>query len=297
VDGVPERPAGLRWHWEQPVPLRWLLVDEQSDPETAVAVCTDIDGLFRETPGSATSMPADTAGQATLIGCRPEPALRLALEALARGAGNPGGALHRRRVNTFIYSVAADGTTAPVIGAYLRASVTSAGASAHGDGLLDVKLDAAVDDPMPAAARQIWEQWRAGPPATAGLWTGYDAELRHQWAGAALAHRRAGVTDKPARNTYFLDGRHVTDVEGFFCAMGEAVNGPGGYFGWNAGALDDCLRGGWGAASPFRLVWHASAVARTHLAPRPGRRAEQPVITFEQLHQLLADHGVDVEMR
>lgn len=234
-------------------------------------------------------MQADTADQTTLIGCRPEPPLRQALDALARGAGNPGGALHRRRVNTFIYSVAADGTAAPVIGTYLRASVTSAGASAQGDGLLDVKLDAAIDDPMPAAARQIWEQWRTGPPATAGLWTGYDAELRHQWAGAALAHRRAGVTDKPAHTTYVLDGRHVTDVEGFYCAIGEAINGPGGYFGWNTGALDDCLRGRWGAASPFRLVWHASAVARTHLALRD--------ITFEQLHQQLVDHGIDIEMR
>ncbi|MFE2532064.1 barstar family protein [Streptomyces sp. NPDC059371] len=26
---------------------------------------------------------------------------------------------------------------------------------------------------------------------------------------------------------------------------------PGGYFGWNLDALDDCLIGGWGASTPF----------------------------------------------
>jgi hypothetical protein len=34
-----------------------------------------------------------------------------------------------------------------------------------------------------------------------------------------------------------------------------------------------------------------------NLALRPGRRAKEPGITFEQFHQLIVDHGVDVEMR
>ncbi|MFD0592855.1 barstar family protein [Catellatospora coxensis] len=65
-------------------------------------------------------------------------------------------------------------------------------------------------------------------------------------AGAALAHHGFGLPDRPAGRTYHLDGRFVTDVEGFYCAIGEAVNGPGGYFGWNLDALVDCLRGRWG---------------------------------------------------
>ncbi|MFD9242801.1 barstar family protein [Streptomyces sp. NPDC059556] len=42
---------------------------------------------------------------------------------------------------------------------------------------------------------------------------------------------------------------------------GEAVNGPGGYFGWNLDALDDCFFGGWGAAPAFTLFWGSSAEA------------------------------------
>jgi hypothetical protein len=30
---------------------------------------------------------------------------------------------------------------------------------------------------------------------------------------------------------YHLDGRYVTDDDGFYRAIGEAVNGPGGWFG------------------------------------------------------------------
>lgn len=39
------------------------------------------------------------------------------------------------------------------------------------------------------------------------------------------------------------------------------MNGPGGYYGSNLAALDDCLFGGYGQAAPFRLVWQNSAVS------------------------------------
>ncbi|WP_412125918.1 barstar family protein [Streptomyces platensis] len=61
-----------------------------------------------------------------------------------------------------------------------------------------------------------------------------------------------------------LDGRHIVDRDSFSCAIGEAINGPGGYFGWNFDALDDCLRGGWGATPPFALHGDSSAAARAH---------------------------------
>src|SRR5258705_25593 len=79
------------------------------------------------------------------------------------------------------------------------------------------------------------------------LWAGYDRTLRHEWAGVALAHPRFDNPDQPAGTVFGLDGRFVTDVEGFYCAIGEAINGPGGYFGWNLVALDDCLGWKWGA--------------------------------------------------
>lgn len=108
-------------------------------------------------------------------------------------------------------------------------------------------------------------------------------------SGSACPALPSGAGDVvPASGAYHLDGRHVTDVEGFYCAIGEAVNGSGGYFGWNIDALDDCPRGGWGATVPFRLVWHDSMVARAHLVAGYDRRRWLPAITLDDLLQLLA---------
>jgi RNAse (barnase) inhibitor barstar len=141
----------------------------------------------------------------------------------------------------------------------------------------------------------ILGHWRTGRPAEKNLWAGYDRELRHHWAGIALG-RWPGEPDRPAGTTYDLDGRFATDIEGFYCAIGEAINGPGGYFGWNLDALDDCLCGGWGAARPCRLVWHDSAIARTHLTPGYDRHRWSPAITLDDLLDLLAQQSIEVEL-
>ncbi|GAB3899118.1 hypothetical protein GCM10029964_084580 [Kibdelosporangium lantanae] len=89
----------------------------------------------------------------------------------------------------------------------------------------------------------------------------------------------------------------MTDIDGFYCAIGEAINGPGGYFGWNLSALDDCLRGGFGAQAPFRLVWHNSAVAREHLVVGYDRRSLGLAITLEYLLDMLIEHRIEVDLR
>ncbi|GAB2623558.1 hypothetical protein Aab01nite_16820 [Paractinoplanes abujensis] len=269
-------------------PLRWLLVDEavMGERDVVVAACADIEGLFVDSPS--------TVGETTLLGCHPHPPLRRALDALAKGAGNPGGALYRRAIDVTVHSVGRNGRVNRLIDSHLRASVTRARPSALGADLVDVTLDGAIAEPMPSAARPIWDLWHAGGPTEPGLWAGLSAELRHHWSGAALAHHRADAPDKPAGRTYRLDGRHVTDIEGFYCAIGEAVNGPGGYFGWNGDALHDCARGGWGAAAPFRLVWHDAGVARTHLKARAdGSPAEAGL---DLILRWLAEDQIEVEL-
>ncbi|MEU9576957.1 barstar family protein [Streptomyces chilikensis] len=58
----------------------------------------------------------------------------------------------------------------------------------------------------------------------------------------------------------------MVDEESFHCALGEAVDGPCGYFGWDLDALDDCLRGRWGATAPFTLHWDHSAGSTAHFS-------------------------------
>lgn len=123
-------------------------------------------------------------------------------------------------------------------------------------------------------AGAVWELVRTGRLDRPGLWRGYG---RRAWLSVALTRRVHGPSGP-------LDGRAVVDVDAFYCALGEAVNGPGGYYGWNLDAMADCLRGGFGAAPPFTLEWHDSSVARTRLPE------------FDTVLAILREGGVDVRL-
>ncbi|MER7441612.1 barstar family protein [Micromonospora avicenniae] len=254
--------------------------------ERSHGTCRDVTGVFRE-------QAAPPVPQVRLLGCQPEPLLLAALESVGQSTK---ASLRRRRIRADVHMVAADGSDSQVIGAVVSGTIQASEPSRFGTGLLDVTVDSDPQEPLPAGALRVLEHWYAGAPTEKNLWAGYDRDLRHHWAGAALAHR-SSTPDRPAGATYDLDGRFVTDIEGFYCAIGEAINGPGGYFGWNLDALHDCLTGGFGAQTPFRLVWHDSATARAHLVTGYDRRLLHPATTMDYLLDMLAEHRVKVDLR
>ncbi|MGI5177242.1 barstar family protein [Dactylosporangium sp. CA-152071] len=101
----------------------------------------------------------------------------------------------------------------------------------------------------------------------------------------------------PPRRSHTRTRFSAGDIEGFYCALGEAVNGPGGYFGWNLDALDDCLRGGWGARAPFTLVWRHAHVARRHLVAGFDRHLRLTATTMDDVLAVLHERGVEVHLR
>ncbi|MFB8003703.1 barstar family protein [Nocardia sp. NPDC056000] len=107
-------------------------------------------------------------------------------------------------------------------------------------------------------------------------------------------HRRTPLPDDPPGTRYELDGTHIVDEDTFYCAIGEAVNGPGGYFGWNLDAFEDCTRGGFGATTPFTIVWNESATARTHLGRRTNRDDSS---IFDIIMEICAQHRIEVLLR
>jgi hypothetical protein len=139
--------------------------------------------------------------------------------------------------------------------------------SAYGTELIDLALDGEFFTPVPEHARTIWERWLAGPPETLDAWVGLDTRRRGAWLD--LVRERACLRahrDRPAGHAYELDGRHITDEPGLYLALGEAVNGPGGYFGGCLDAVDDCLGGTFGYTAPGTLLWRDAAIAREHLS-------------------------------
>jgi RNAse (barnase) inhibitor barstar len=221
--------------------------------DTVLARCRTVAGVFRKRPELARP-------PVTLIGFRPEPWFEARLTAWRAHGREP------LRLAATIAGRAADGHAMNTQQPGVFADVLAVRPSRADPDLLDVDLDDGVWEPIPAKARELWDRWMERRPAEPGTWVPLDTHMRHEWLRLALAdHRYAAVPDRPAGGVYRLDGRHVTDGNAFYCALGEAINGPGGYFGWNAAAFEDCLRGKWGAATPFRLVWSDAEVARQHL--------------------------------
>ncbi|MEV8314507.1 barstar family protein [Streptomyces sp. NPDC059900] len=140
--------------------------------------------------------------------------------------------------------------------------------SSRGKNLIDLELDATLLHlPVPDHARPLWEQWFTGPPDAPGAWSALDTRRRGAWLDLVREHHcRRPHRDRPAGHAYELDGRYITDEPSLYLALGEAVNGPGGYFGGCLAALDDCLRGTFGYTAPATLLWRDAATVREHLS-------------------------------
>jgi len=105
------------------------------------------------------------------------------------------------------------------------------------------------------------------PPESPGQWRQLNRRARGRWLAAAH-HRRFTGGWRPQRvpgRTVALEGRLVEDRVSFYCAIGEAVNGPGGSFGASMAGFDDCLFGGFGVESPYTIIWKESALSRAAL--------------------------------
>ncbi|MCP3756511.1 barstar family protein [Streptomyces sp. TBY4] len=178
----------------------------------------------------------------------------------------------------------------------LWATVSDWRPSSRGADLIDLELERGRFTPVPEYARPIWERWLAGPPDAVNAWAGLDTRRRGAWHD--LVRERAcsqSHHDRPAGHAYELDGQHITDEPALYLALGEAVNGPGGYFGGCLAALDDCLRGTFGYTAPATLLWRDAAVAREHLSQTLTPEG-QPYDLFTAVLEALAEGGMDVTL-
>ncbi|MEC0207375.1 barstar family protein [Paenibacillus ehimensis] len=100
-------------------------------------------------------------------------------------------------------------------------------------------------------AMEIWRKWMVSKPTIKNTWSSLSQRRRLGWLEVVRMHH-ATYCNIP-NNNYFLDMTHVRDSVSFYCALGEAMNGPGGYYGFSLDSLDDCFCGGFGATPPFVL--------------------------------------------
>lgn len=247
-------------------------------------------GFAHEAKGLFTPLPEEEgARRVHLVGCLPQGGLLKSLDHVGSRRAMAG--------NAWFGILDADAAT---MGSYFVNEVTVVDVqhSARGAGRVDLAMTLWCEDALPGS-EGVWELSRTGRLNRPGRWHERAPEDRRAWLSVALASReyhRQGAPDAAPGRVFTLDGRHVVDIDSFFCALGEAINGPGGYFGWNLDALDDCLRGGWGAAPLFTLHWRSSAGARARLVERVPTRGGEASL-FDLLLEIFEERGVDVVLR
>ncbi|MEU4684310.1 barstar family protein [Streptomyces xinghaiensis] len=139
-------------------------------------------------------------------------------------------------------------------------------------------------------AGEIWRKWSDGKPISIGEWAEYPSEYHASWLHVVqTAWFSCGLraTRYQAAEMVCIEGLELVTEDAFYCAVGEAVNGPGGYFGSNLDALYDCLRTmKREGAHPFRLNWDNFPFSREAL----GDEFTRSVLSIFQ------EFGVQVEL-
>jgi len=103
-------------------------------------------------------------------------------------------------------------------------------------------------------ALEIFFGWRQSPPASINLWSSLTEQQREGWLEVARLYLKRSPNQQVEKHgVYTFDATYVKDSTSFFCALGEAINGPGGYFGYDLLSLEDCLCGGFGVVPPITL--------------------------------------------
>ncbi|MFJ9806548.1 barstar family protein [Streptomyces wuyuanensis] len=141
-----------------------------------------------------------------------------------------------------------------------------------------------------ATAGAIWRRWASGRPLANGEWARYPVEshdswlhvVQNSWFETGHAAKRYGVGD-----ICVLDGREILGESSFYCALGESVNGPGGYFGSTLDGLADCLASSRNDSAPFELVWE-------HFS---GAQEKMGASLSASVMDVLREFDVDVTLR
>lgn len=147
-------------------------------------------------------------------------------------------------------------------------------------------------------ARTVWDHWREELPTAYGQWAALPAGERDGWVEAAQLHyfHKAGErrTWPMPDGRITLHGEQIVNLASFFCAVGEAFNGPGGYFGSNFTALADCLANlDREPGQRVQLYWTNMAVAEAALAHRV-ETSEGWTRIFDIATQVLDQYNVEV---
>ncbi|SFN10867.1 Barstar, RNAse (barnase) inhibitor [Chryseobacterium oleae] len=113
------------------------------------------------------------------------------------------------------------------------------------------------------------------------IWKNFRKEELQGWLVYALHTMK--IYEVKENISIEIDGNKFHNLDSFFCALGEEVNGIGGYFGRGIYALFDCLRSDFGVKSISELKWLNHQTSKKLFKTK-----------FDEILQVFADHNVKV---
>lgn len=118
-------------------------------------------------------------------------------------------------------------------------------------------------------AKKIWSRWTSGEPLKFGEWAEWPKCLQNSWLHV-VQNSWFSMGKEPGRYgasaSVRLDGSNIRGKSGFYCAIGEAVNGPGGYYGSNLDALASCISSEDGLGPLVDVSWENFQVSQKYLS-------------------------------
>lgn len=120
--------------------------------------------------------------------------------------------------------------------------------------------------PFPLAG-DMWRRWASDRPLGMGEWASYPVEAHASWlhvVQTAWFESGRGAARYESTESIAIDGGMMLDRSGLYCAVGEAFNGVGGYFGSSLDGLADCLSASRNSM-PVRVTWRNSTVSKNRL--------------------------------
>lgn len=142
--------------------------------------------------------------------------------------------------------------------------------------------------------------WPEGTPVVAGRWLKHTSTDRMKWLDRVRQRHfsQHGECKDCDVKVVEINGLLIDDYPSFFLVLGEAINGPAGYFGGDLDALADCMCGGFGISAPFTLVWRNHQVSKDRLsvAHWSGATLEAPDSLWNAIIQTFKDRCIALKL-
>lgn len=131
---------------------------------------------------------------------------------------------------------------------------------------------------------KAWENYFFKGVTNYNLWKELKPSQRQGWLELAMSCQN--INFENLKTVIEINGSDINSSDDFYCALGEALNGPGGYFGRNLNALADCISSHeFGTKSLKKIIWKNSKKSRWKLKNN-----------FKYIVDLFREFNIEVEL-